>query len=250
MNLKKIVSVILVLSFFATPVVAKDPINLEGAGYPNISAILGQSGDTLVKVNNDGELEVAAQFSGTVQGTSLLTDDNGDTAEIDSNRNLQVILRSNQGDTIGTDKNALHTYSQYPQRSLFDEGTGDTLRITPQGEAKVDASVTINSTSLTDDEGDTQEYRLSPSNGYKNISLAPGSSQTVTFSSTAYRVSINATGATEYRYELNSNSSDTNSMPLFKGQYVEKSNGSYNKITFFNLYTNSNNANITVEPEF
>lgn len=206
--------------------------------WPSLSSVdlkpivITDSQGRVVELNSSGEIPVNAQFSGTVEGTSLLTDDNGDTAQISDGRNLFTQLRAESGDTADITKNSLHVYEQFPQRSIFNEKTGDTLIVNSDGEAKIEPPI------------------LSPSNGYTSITVSPGNSQTVSFSSTASRVSFNASGASEYRYELNSASADTSSMIVFEGQYIEKPNGTYDQITFYNLSTNGSSIDISVEPEF
>lgn len=189
-----------------------------------------------VPVNVDnGKLaaDVEVNSNVTLDATSLrVLGENGDTVHVTPEGNLQSILTGADGDTANISKGTLHVYEQFPQRSIFNESTGETLVINSDGEAKIQPPV------------------LSPSNGYTSITVSPGSSQTVSFSSTASRVSLNASGASEYRYELNSASADTNSMIVFEGQFIEKPKGSYDQITFYNLSTNSNSIDISVEPEF
>lgn len=176
-----------------------------------------------VTVNSDVTLDTAS---------FRLLGESGDTVHVTPEGNLNTVLTGANGDTANITNNTLHVYEQFPQRSIFNETTGETLVITSDGEAKVEPP------------------SLSPSNGYTSITISPGNSQTVTFSNTASRVSFNASGASEYRYELNSSSADTNSMIVFEGQYIEKLDGSYDQITFYNLSSNSNDIDISVEPEF
>jgi hypothetical protein len=255
--MRKLLFVFCLLAVSATTVYSQ---GLRSGGV-SLYAIDSNGERVPLKATSSGALESTATISGDVQlnESSLAVVQNGDTWIIrqdgsgnvhltgsDVNvatdtelQNLQTTLNSvltreiqASGDTIGNTGNTLHTYEQFPQRSIFNETTGETLIITTEGEAKIEPPI------------------VSPSNGYTNVSIAPGNSQTVSFGSSVYRVAFNSTGASSYRYELNSTSADTNSMPVFQGQYIEKTNGNYTQITFYNPTTSTENATITVEPEF
>lgn len=228
--------------------------------------ILGASGDTL-NVTPEGEafVTIANDSVGLATESSLTTTQprkitNQDTnfilvedeVGIAKDGTLKGVqpreIRVDGSDTLGQKSNSLQVYNVKIKRSIFDEGSGDTLRITPDGEAKVDASVTVEGSNsiIVDDDGDTGNFALDyveSSPIHKNIS--PGTSETITFSEPRYRVSITPkNGRVNYSY---TGSAGENSIPVAQLQRVDNSNLGVSQVTLYVPSSESSAVDVSVE---